>query len=177
MSRRLDKAAGAKAAKAKTAKAKTAEAKAAGFTYLALLFAVAIMGTLAAGAGLMWSTAQRRAAEAELLFIGDEFRTAIGAYYERTPGTLKRYPRSLDDLLQDNRQLSTVRHLRRIYRDPLSAAAEWGVVRAPDGGISGVYSLCAKAPLKRSRFSERNKAFKNAQNYTQWQFIYQPRNL
>ncbi|MGZ5780982.1 MAG: type II secretion system protein, partial [Burkholderiaceae bacterium] len=98
----------------------------AGFTYLAVLFLVAIFGILLAATGMIWSTAQKREKERDLLFVGHQFRKAIGEYYERTPGTVKRYPNSFNDLLKDNRQLSTVRYLRRIYKDPLTTQSEWG---------------------------------------------------
>src|SRR5687767_12759040 len=100
-----------------------------GFTYMAVLFFVAIMGIVLSVTGVIWSTAQQREKERELLFVGNEFRKAIGAYYERTPGTVKKYPLSFNDLLKDNRQLATVRHLRRIYADPITAKSEWGIVR------------------------------------------------
>ena len=148
--------------------------KDAGFTYLALLFLVAVMGTVLAATGVMWSTAHQRNKERELLFIGNEFRKAIASYYERTPGTVKRYPKSFNDLLLDNRQLSTVRHLRRVYSDPMTSQVEWGIVRAPDGGIMGIYSLSAGATLKQSNFREKDNAFAAAKNYTEWKFVYLP---
>ena len=91
-----------------------------GFTYLALLFAVAAMGTLLAVTGMLWSSAQQRLKERELLFIGNAYRNAIATYYEKAPGTLKRYPQTLEDLLLDKRQLAVVRYLRRSYVDPMT---------------------------------------------------------
>lgn len=148
-------------------------ARQAGFTYLALLFFVATMGAVLAITGMIWSTAQQRAKERQLLFVGNEYRKAITSYYERTPGTVKRYPRTLDDLLTDSRHLSTVRHLRRVYPDPLQPSAQWGVVRAPDGGIMGVYSQAEGAPIKRSKFNTRDLAFDGATRYTDWRFVHE----
>lgn len=145
----------------------------AGFTYLAVLFLIAIMGIVLAVAGVMWSTAQRRDKEKELLFVGNEFRKAIAAYYESTPGTVKRYPNSFNDLLKDNRKLATVRHLRRIYNDPITSKSEWGIVRAPDGGIMGVYSMADEPTIKRSGFLLRDRAFENAKLYSDWRFVYE----
>jgi type II secretory pathway pseudopilin PulG len=146
----------------------------AGFTYLGVLFFVATMGIMLATAGVIWSTANQRDKERELLFIGNEFRKAIGTYYERTPGTVKRYPATLNDLLKDNRQLATVRHLRRIYPDPFTATMEWGIVPAPDNGIMGIYSLSPRATLKRANFLLRDAPFETAEKYNQWRFIYEP---
>ncbi|MGH8679018.1 MAG: hypothetical protein ACREUQ_11770 [Burkholderiales bacterium] len=86
----------------------------AGITYLALLFWVAIMGVALVAVGQLWHTAQQRAKEAQLLFVGDQFRQAIGLYYERTPGAVKEYPKSLEDLLLDQRYPSIQRYLRQI---------------------------------------------------------------
>lgn len=146
----------------------------AGFTYLGVLFLVAIMGVIFAGTVTTWSVAQQREKERELLFIGHEFRKAIASYYRRTPGTVKRYPNSLEDLLRDNRHLATVRHLRRIYHDPMTSQVEWGIVRAPDGGIMGIHSLSNEAPMKRSGFLLRDSDFDKAKRYGDWQFIYTP---
>lgn len=145
-----------------------------GFTYLAILFIMAIMGALMTFGGMLFSSAQQRDREAELLAVGNEIRSAIGSYYERTPGSVKRYPASLQHLLSDNRFVSNVRHLRRIYPDPLTGKAEWGLVRAPDGGVMGVYSLAEQTPVKRSGFRLRDAGFENATRYEGWRFVYQP---
>jgi hypothetical protein len=41
-----------------------------------------------------------------------------------------------------------VRHLRRIFVDPMTRRAEWGLLRQPDGGIRGVYSLSTGRPFR-----------------------------
>ena len=145
-----------------------------GFTYLGVLFAVAIAGIVLAASGTLWSTMQQREKERELLFVGNEMRKAIGSYYERTPGTVKRYPQNFNDLLKDNRQLATVRHLRRLYNDPITSEPKWGIVRAADGGIMGVHSLSVKTPIKKGNFMQRDAAFENASTYGAWRFIYEP---
>lgn len=149
-------------------------AKARGFTYLAVLFAVAMLGTALAAIGVTWSTMQRREKEQDLLFVGNEYRRAIASYYERTPGTIKRYPQNMNDLLKDNRHVSTLRHLRRRYNDPITNQAEWGIVRAADGGIMGLYSLSAEVPFKRTGFLLQDGAFEKVNSYAKWQFIYEP---
>lgn len=148
----------------------------AGFTYLAVLFIVAILGIVTAGIGIIWSAQLQREKERELLFIGGEFRKAIGSYYEKSPGTVKRYPNSLEDLLKDNRMLVVTRHLRRIYIDPMTLKQEWAIVRAPDGGIMGVYSFSSARPIKRRNFAYADLVFENADTYAKWRFIYEPLN-
>ena len=63
-----------------------------GFSYLVLLFAVAIAAAGMAGTGIVWHTAMQRDKETELLFIGNEIRDALASYSARTPGNLRRYP-------------------------------------------------------------------------------------
>ena len=145
-----------------------------GFTYLGVLFVIGLMGVLLASTGTVWTQSLKREKERELLHIGDQFISAIGRYYQRSPGTVKRYPSTLQDLLYDPRYLSTERYLRRIYVDPVTGKAEWGVVRATDGGIMGVFSRSSAEPLKRGNFSARHRHFNHAKRYSDWQFVYVP---
>ena len=108
-----------------------------GVTYLAVLFLVATMGAIWAAIGNIWSTTSQREKEKELLLIGAQFRTAIGQYYEKSPGALKKYPETLEDLLKDNRQLGTQRYLRKVFIDPITKTSKWGFVMSPHGGDYG----------------------------------------
>jgi type II secretory pathway pseudopilin PulG len=144
-----------------------------GFTYLWVIFFVATTGLALAGASQLWRTEARREKEKELMFVGEQFRRAIGSYYESSPGT-KRYPDSLEKLLSDDRFPTVKRHLRKVFMDPMTGEAEWGLIRQPGPGITGVYSLSAKTPLKRANFHEPYAAFGEAENYRGWKFIYLP---
>lgn len=53
-----------------------------GFTYLAVLAMIAIIGIALAVTGEVWHIALKREKERELLFVGDQFRRAINSYYE-----------------------------------------------------------------------------------------------
>jgi type II secretory pathway pseudopilin PulG len=145
-----------------------------GFTYFALLFIVAVMGTLLALTGQLWQKTMQEEKEYQLLFIGNQFRRAISLYYERTPGLAKQYPKKLTDLVKDDRYPSVQRYLREIYKDPLTDNNEWGLVRMPDGGIMGVYSLANGVPQKTGNFSAQYAEFVNSQSYSDWKFIYRP---
>lgn len=57
-----------------------------GFTYIALLIFIAIMGVGLAATGEVWYMTMKREKEQELLFAGDQFRNALTRYYYRTPG-------------------------------------------------------------------------------------------
>lgn len=146
-----------------------------GFTYLAVLFLVAVSGIVLAAAGSAWDVARQRENERELLFVGNQFRRAIGLYYERSPGMVKHYPQQLTDLLKDTRQLAPQRYLRRIYRDPMTGTTDWGLVRAPDGGIMGVYTRSPLAAMKTAGFQDRDITLLGKGRLAEWQFVYAPR--
>jgi len=142
-----------------------------GFTYLTILFVIAFMGLVLALTGEIWHTAALRDKEAQLLYVGSQYRRAIERYYLSGP---RQYPRTLEDLLKDPRKPNVERYLRRIYFDPVTGSTEWGVVKAPDGGIRGVYSQSEDKPIKTAGFDLRNKAFEGAEKYSDWKFVYDP---
>jgi len=144
---------------------------AAGFTYLTILFIVAIMGVGLALAGEVWHTASAREKEAALLHAGEQYRKAIERYVLAGP---RQYPRELADLLKDPRKPGTERYLRRLYPDPVTNSDDWGIVRSPDGGVMGVYSRSEDKPLKEARFAPAQSAFEGAQKYSDWKFVYTP---
>jgi type II secretory pathway pseudopilin PulG len=109
-----------------------------GFTYLILLFSIAILGFGLATTGVIWSTESRLSKERELEFIGQEFIRAIESYYNSTPGEVKSYPKTLDELVNDTRFLFTKRHLRKIYRNPFTQKTDWNYIVSPLGGITGI---------------------------------------
>ncbi|MDR1367336.1 MAG: type II secretion system GspH family protein [Candidatus Accumulibacter sp.] len=142
-----------------------------GFTYLWALFSVAFFGVASLATAELWSTAVKREREKELIFAGRQFREAIGRYYEATPGGEKRYPASLEDLLEDARYLNVRRHLRKIYRDPMTGEANWGLMRM-GGRIVGVHSLSREAPLKSRGFLLQESEFEESASYSEWVFVY-----
>jgi type II secretory pathway pseudopilin PulG len=142
-----------------------------GFTYMTVLFIVAVITAGLALVGEVWETAAKREKETQLLFVGNEYRKAITRYYLAGKN---QYPRALEDLLKDPRQPGTVRYLRRLYPDPVTGKAEWGIVKSPDAGIAGVYSLSEQKPLKSANFRVRDAGFDGAQTYADWKFVYTP---
>jgi len=142
----------------------------AGFTFLGLMFAVAIAGIALAGTGALWQMESRREKEKELLFIGEEYRRAIGSYYDKSPGAVKQFPNKLEDLLQDKRYPNPTHHLRRLYRDPMTADGEWELIRQ-EGRIMGVASRSSDKPIKVAGFAADQGDFEGAGSYTEWRFI------
>ena len=141
-----------------------------GFTYIALLIGVAIMGVVLAAAGQLWETAQKREKERELLFIGGEFRRAIAQYSDRSPNPVLRYPLRLEDLLKDPRYPMPQRYLRKIYADPMTGTTQWGLVKGASGEIYGVYSLSDDMPLKTANFDPVDNQFEGRKKYSEWVF-------
>ena len=145
----------------------------AGFSYLFVLMLIVLVGLGLAAAGSLWKTDAQRAREADLLFVGEQYRQAIRSYYELDPGQ-PRLPQTLDDLTSDNRRPTPVRHLRRAYRDPITDG-EFVLIRAPETqGILGVHSPATRVPLKTAGFSAEDQHFTGAASYNEWQFVFTP---
>lgn len=144
-----------------------------GFTYVIVMFAVAVAAIVATRAMEGNATSQRVVRESELLYIGAIYRDAIQSYHDNSPGTVPTYPDSLEDLLEDKRMSTLRRHLRKMLRDPVTGELKWGEVRV-DGRIVGVYSLSNKQPQKQGGFSRDNAGFADARTYQDWKFIHAP---
>lgn len=143
-----------------------------GFTYLWVLLMVAFLGVGLTVAVEIDATAAQRDRERQLLAIGRQFQSAIGRYYESqlTAGK-KDYPATLEDLLQDPRVPGLRRHLRKIFVDPMTGKAEWGLVKV-GGRIAGVHSLSAKQPIKQDNFEPEHAGLRAKQHYNEWLFVY-----
>jgi type II secretory pathway pseudopilin PulG len=144
-----------------------------GFTYFALLLGLALLGATLAFTGHSWRLAQQREMERELLFAGHEFRRALKSY-AASGAVIGQFPTDLEDLLRDPRMPGVHRHLRRIYRDPMTGQSEWGLVRTADGAIVGVHSLSEAPPLKRAGFPPEDASFAGSTSYSQWRFMALP---
>lgn len=142
-----------------------------GFTYLAMLVVIAIMSITLAATGEVWYIALKREKEQELLFAGNQFRRAIRSYYAHTPALGSPQLMRLEDLLLDPRYPSTQRYLRKIYADPISNSAGWGLIKGPSGEILGVHSLSEDEPMKKANFSLVNKHFEGKTKYVDWVFM------
>jgi type II secretory pathway pseudopilin PulG len=142
-----------------------------GFTYIALLIFVAIMSVGLLATGEVWNTAMKREKEQELLFAGDQIRTAITMYYNHSAGQGGRFPMSLEDLLKDPRSPATKRYLRKLYLDPVTNSSDWELIKGPNGEIFGVHSASADEPTKKSNFSLADQDFEGKMKYSDWVFM------
>ncbi len=145
-----------------------------GFTFVAMLVALAIFSVGSLAVATVWSEAVKRDREREWLLVGREFVRAIGSHYEQSPGTVRRYPIKLEDLLEDSRFVGVRRHLRRVYRDPITGSAQWGLVRAADGGIMGVYSVSQGSPKMKTGFPPWAAVRGIPEEYADVKFVYEP---
>jgi len=170
-----------------------------GFTYIAALILIVVMGIMLGAAAQSWTMAMKREREAELLFRGKQIVEAI--YRWQKPPTTAGGPKSpparplqdLKHLVQDPNSLTKIRYLRRdpatLYNDPITGK-EWNIIRDPVKGIIGVASISGDTPLKQGGFVEMFhlittrkddavliamfKSFEGKQKYSDWQFVVSP---
>jgi type II secretory pathway pseudopilin PulG len=168
-----------------------------GFTYIAALMLVVIMGIMLGVAAQSWTMIMKREREAELLFRGKQIVEAIAQWQNPTGAAgVTRPSRSLNDLkdlLMDPGSVAKKRYLRKdpntSYNDPITGK-EWEVIRDnARGGIIGVASKSEEKPLKQKNFLEMFypldpqrdnylitmfKGFEGKRKYKDWQFVYLP---
>ncbi|WP_394484199.1 type II secretion system protein [Roseateles sp. LYH14W] len=141
-----------------------------GYTFVAVLIMLTLCALGMAAAGPLWADAVQRDREQELLRIGALYAAAITEYRDSSPGNHKQLPLSLDELVSDPRFISTMRHLRKLYPDPLDPARPWGLVLDTDGRVMGVYSQSQDAPLAQGPQRIGALQLPPAQRYADWKF-------
>lgn len=145
-----------------------------GAILLALLVLLMLAGAALATYTQSWAAARQRDKEEELLFIGRQFQQALESYYLSSPGVAKHLPVKLEQLVEDTRFPQPVRHLRKLYADPIEPATPWGLIRRGPQ-IIGIQSQAAGEPFRRADFGPGLEGFGGATSYAQWQFIFVPR--
>lgn len=145
-----------------------------GFTYIALLVAIIIIGISLGAAGKYWQNVLLREKEEELLFRGGQYRLAIERYFLAIPGKFQ-YPQNIDELLKDSRSATGKRHLRQKYKDPITGE-DFEVIRDMTKGnrITGVYSKSDREPLRTAGFEDPYKEFEGKKTYNEWKFLVTP---
>ena len=141
-----------------------------GFTYVALLAFIAIIGITLGSAGKYWQNVMLRDKEEELLFRGDQYRHAIEHYYFSIPGR-PQYPESIDNLLQDSRTPTGKRYLRQKFKDPMTGVDFVEIRDQLSKRIVGVHSSSDNSPLKQGNFSEDDAEFEGKGKYSDWNFM------
>jgi len=170
-----------------------------GFTYIAALMLVVVMGIMLCLAAQSWTMIMKRERETELLFRGKQIVEAIARWQDPTgQGGAATQPirplNELKDLLLDSGSLSKKRYLRKdprtSYNDPITGK-DWETIRDPARGIIGVNSSSEDPPLRQTGFlelfypldpnSKRDKylinmfaGFEKKTKYKDWQFVWSP---
>ncbi|WP_246153012.1 type II secretion system protein [Oryzomonas rubra] len=143
-----------------------------GFTFLAALMIVVIMGIMLGLTGQPWKTIMKREREQELLFRGLQIRSAIAAWNAKSAKVTPL--NDLKFLLLDPTSLEKKKYLRQLYKDPMTGK-EWTLIRDTTGvkGIIGVASTSNDVPLKTS-FSEYSglDTFTDKKKYSEWRFVF-----
>ena len=146
-----------------------------GFTYPAALLMVIVVSVALTGVHQQWQTIVKRDREKELLFRGTQILEAINAYCRAGSEDACQYPRRFEDLLKDPRVPGIQRHLRKLYKDPMTRDGHWGIVYDGRGNIKGVFSKSAESPLKTGGFPDALRSFENKAHYHEWKFVHNPR--
>lgn len=138
----------------------------AGFTYVAMVVMVTVMGIMMSQAAISWKTLIQRSKEEELIFRGMQVRTALQRYYygreillrtDLKPADTERAkkqtsPAELDELLEDTRSQEKKRYLRPFALvDPMTGE-KWDVIRDNNKRIIGVKSTSKMEPIKKANF-------------------------
>jgi type II secretory pathway pseudopilin PulG len=141
---------------------------------LLALMIVLVLGGLSAMIAIdVWHVSRQREREQHMLYIGAQMTKAMAHYYYSAPaGQPRLLPSSLSDLLQDPRYQAPVRHLRRIYTDPMTGDNSWSMERVGRG--IGIHSLSEAEPLKQAGFSSELSAFNGKKRYSEWVFVFTP---
>jgi type II secretory pathway pseudopilin PulG len=161
----------------------------AGFTYIAALVMVVIMGIMLGQAASVWSTRVKRERETELIFRGTQYRDAIRRYYGMSSDKYQDTPplesdkqpkqilpiapqlRELKDLLQSSATAGKQRAIRKLYLDPMTGKEFTPIVE--NGRIVGVKSTSDDEPLKQGGFpfGLNPDDFEGKKKYSDWLFV------
>ena len=126
------------------------------------LIVVAVCGILMAATGVSWHTLAQREKESELLSqvtrsgAPSDFITSVAR-------RLKAFPRRWKTA-QDKRYPATQRYLRKIYRDPISGKADWGLVDAR-AAASWACTAARRSRVQRGALPS-DDAFKDRSHYS-----------
>lgn len=140
-----------------------------GFSYLVLLFVVAIFGISLGVVLPIWSEVMRQDRENALIDRANTLVRAIRSYSTSTRSG-QRTPTSLTDLLEDRRSGGLRRHLRSVPPDPVMRSDTWGLIVDSSGGIIGVHSLSTDRPLH-DQLPKGAVGLAPALQYADWQFL------
>ena len=144
-----------------------------GAILLLLLVMVVILGLATSLAGQTWRSTMQRAREAELLWRGQQYQQAIASYYAVKHGPQQMLPAKLENLLRDPRFPNVVRHLRKLYKDPMTGE-DWELVTDPAERVIGVRSSSDLEPFQQDGFPKELEKLQGKSSYSEWEFVFVP---
>jgi len=142
-----------------------------GFGWIFVLIMLAVASATGAVVAQRWSDRMARDKERQLLRVGDAYAQALANYRASSPGSDKRYPQTLEQLVLDTRFVGTRRHLRTLYSDPMTGQADWVLLRDERGDISGIRSCSEQRPWARVAQHLDFTDLPAAERYADWAFI------
>lgn len=110
-----------------------------GYTYLLMLFVVALLGYTFALTGITWREGVIRDISDENAFILAAYAQALESYRLATPDGRSYRPQRLEELAEDNRRGSKQRHIRRLYKNPVTGRLDW-IIERDELGIARICS-------------------------------------
>lgn len=146
----------------------------AGFTFLAALFMVVIVGIMLGAVGQSMKSMMQREREKELIFRGMQYRDAIERWSKKGV-PLKDLNHLLDPPMSSNINASKDRLIRKLYSDPMTKDGKWKTLPNPPDPIQGIYGVASASdeqPIKTKNFPEAIKGFEGKTKYSEWEFIY-----
>lgn len=144
-----------------------------GAILIMLMAMVVILGLAASMAGQSWRSTVQQSREAELLWRGQQYQHAIASYYSVKHGPQQMLPAKLEHLLRDPRFPNIVRHLRKLYDDPMTGE-DWQLVTDPAERIIGVRSSSDLEPFKKNGFPKGLDGLQDKDSYSDWEFVFAP---
>src|SRR6185369_8253835 len=145
-----------------------------GFTYIAALFMVVIMGIMMGAVGQSIRVIMQREKEKELIFRGLQYRDAIERWSKKGV-PLKDLKDLVEPTVSSNIDRSKDKLLRKLYKDPMTADGKWKTLPNPPDPIQGIYGVVSTSneePFKQKNFPEIIKNFKDKKKYSEWEFVY-----
>jgi type II secretory pathway pseudopilin PulG len=137
-----------------------------GFTFIAALFMVVVMGILLGAVGQSVKVIMKREREKELIFRGLQYRDALERWTKGNSANLQELKR----LVNDPQNIPNP-GLRKLYKDPMTGG-DFKVLKDPQLGIYGVASQSSEEPFKQSNFPEALKTFEGKKKYSEWEFVF-----
>lgn len=144
-----------------------------GFTYIAALVMVVVMGIMLGAIGESVKVIMKREREKELIFRGLQYRDAIERWSKKGV-PLKDLKDLVEPTVSNNANRSKDRLLRKLYKDPITGG-EWKPLPTPPDpvqGIWGVASTSGDEPFKQANFPEVIKSFEGKKKYSEWEFVF-----